>query len=234
MLGFDTATETTVVAITEASGGLVCESGHESPAGERPAHASDLLPAIEECIGIAGGWERIGRIGIGVGPGSFTGLRVAVASGRALAQATGHPAVPVSTLDALIVGARESEVPDGRPLLAVLDARREEAFVSLAAVDGSIVIPDRCVGAEEFHGIVEQAGSPPLAFGEGSLRFSEELEDAGAEVLPADSPAHTVAARCVCRLAAEATPGSIEQIQPVYLREPDATRWLERDRKQDE
>ena len=93
--------------------------------GARPAHAARLLAAAEEALGAAGvGWEEVDRLAVGVGPGSFTGLRIGIATARALAQGRGLPLVGVSSLEALARGAAAPLV------LAVLDARRGEAFAA--------------------------------------------------------------------------------------------------------
>lgn len=229
VLGFDTSTDLTTVAVTDRSGERLSAWDHSPSDGERPAHASDLLPAVDECVESAGGWQRIARIGIGVGPGSYTGLRVGVATGRALAQATGIEVAAVSTLEALAEGARGLPEAEGRARMAVLDARRRQAFVSLFASDGSVVLPATCVEPEEFGRIVALVSDPPLALGDGSLRFLGELESAGAEVAGPESTAHSIDARHVCRLASDAEVTPFDAIEPTYLREPDAKRWIERD-----
>ena len=78
----------------------------------------------------------MGRIAVGTGPGSFTGLRIGIATARALAAALGTPAVGVGTLDALALGMREA-AGGQRDLLAALDARRGELFAALYGADGS-------------------------------------------------------------------------------------------------
>jgi tRNA threonylcarbamoyladenosine biosynthesis protein TsaB len=72
--------------------------------------------------------------------------------------------------------------------------------------------------------------STPLAAGDGALRFAAELEAAGASVAPPQDSIHRIAARHVCAVGEAAIEGTPEQVQPLYLRPPDAKRWLERDR----
>lgn len=237
VIAFDGATDDVVVGAAR-DGELVHESliGKD---GERfPRHATMLLPEIDRAAETAGGWERVERIGVGVGPGSFTGLRIAIATGRALAQAFSLEATPVGTLAALAAGIVE-RAPGGRPALAVLDARRGEVFAQLRGTDGkalsgpTVLTPGR-VGEwlSEVAGEWAAGGRvAPLAAGSGSLRFSRELEVAGVEVLPEDDPAHRLSARHLCGLAAAGARSGPEAIRPIYLREPDARRWLERDRR---
>jgi tRNA threonylcarbamoyladenosine biosynthesis protein TsaB len=202
-----------------------------------PRHATMLLPEVVRAVEAVGGWEAVERVGIGVGPGSFTGLRIAIATGRALAQATGLPATPVGTLEALAAGIAE-RAPDGRPVLAVLDARRGEVFAQLHDGDGAPLSGPAVMAPARIGEWLSEAGGSrlaegpvtPLAAGSGSLRFVRELEVAGVEVLPRDDPAHRLSARHLCALAVAGERSEPEAIRPIYLREPDARRWLDRDR----
>lgn len=237
VVALDGATDDVVVGATRGA-----EPIHESVIGrgeERfPRHATMLLPEVDRAVEAAGGWDGVERIGIGVGPGSFTGLRIAIATARALAQARALPATPVRTLEALAAGIAERASRD-RPVLAVLDARRGEVFAQLHAGDGrplsapAVMAPER-IGdwlSETAGGGPAEGPGTPLAGGSGSLRFVRELEVAGVEVLPGDDPAHRLSARHLCALAATGERSEPEAIRPIYLREPDARRWLDRDRR---
>ncbi len=194
----------------------------------RPRHSQVLLPEIDRCAEAAGGWSEIDRIAVGIGPGSFTGLRIGIATARALAQARDLPLAPVVTLAALGRGISES-APD-RPALPVIDARRGEVFAAAYAADGSELRRPLVTPPAELGELIAELGRAPLAAGDGALRFVAELEAGGATVAPPQDPVHRVAGRHVCGLGAavsEALPGEIE---PLYLRPPDAKRWLERDR----
>jgi tRNA threonylcarbamoyladenosine biosynthesis protein TsaB len=236
VLALDGATDDVVVGAARA--GEVIHGSAIGRGEERfPRHATMLLPEVERAVEAAGGWERVERIGIGVGPGSFTGLRIAVATGRALAQARALPVARVVTLEALAAGIAES-APAPREALAVLDARRGEVFAQLhddrgTALAGPVVLAPEGVAnwLADVDGNRLATGAPaPLAAGSGALRFARELEVAGVEVLPEDDPAHRLSARHLCALAAAGELTGPREIRPVYLREPDARRWLDRDR----
>src|SRR5262245_66308132 len=113
----DTATPATAVAVWSPEGPAIERRDDPAP-GERPGHASRLLSLVDEVVG---DWNAIARIAIGVGPGGFTGLRIGIATARALAQARDLPLVGVSSLAALAA-------PHDRPVVAVIDARRGEVF----------------------------------------------------------------------------------------------------------
>jgi tRNA threonylcarbamoyladenosine biosynthesis protein TsaB len=211
VLAFDTATAATTVALGEF------ERRDDPPPGARPGHAQRLLALIQEILESSGSsWAEIDRIAVGVGPGTFTGLRIGIATAQALSQSTGIPLVGVSTLASLELGAREALGP-GRPVLAVIDARRGEAFVAGPGISPAVLTP---TALGEVAGT--QASNGVIAIGDGALKFRETLEQAGATVPEDGSPLHRVCARYHCWLAEAAAPSEDNRVEPQYLRVPDA------------
>jgi tRNA threonylcarbamoyladenosine biosynthesis protein TsaB len=225
--GLDTATDDVSVAVVR-DGEVVDERLVPKPDGGRPRLAEALLVELEGAVGASGGWDAVDRLAIGIGPGSFTGLRVGLATARAIAQALGKPVVPVGTLAALAAGIAEGG-GEGRPRLAMLDGRRGEAFAALFGPGGEEVWYPLVAKPADLGERVKTLPESPLAGGSGALRFRGELEAAGVEVLPDSSEAHRVWARNVCRLAADGPSAPPEALQPIYLRPPDAQVWLDRD-----
>jgi tRNA threonylcarbamoyladenosine biosynthesis protein TsaB len=218
LLGFDTSTNATSVALLPANGGEPIERDAEPAALlGRPGHSAELLPAIDHVLSAAGAtYGDLEAIAVGVGPGTFTGLRIGVATARALAHASKIPLRPVGSLPALAHG-----LDAGRNRLALIDARRGELFAALYTPDGEEWAPF-VTGPDA---LVERIATGPqglLAAGDGSIRFREILETAGVEVPPDDSRLHLVRALNVCRLAGEASATPPETVVPLYLREPDA------------
>jgi tRNA threonylcarbamoyladenosine biosynthesis protein TsaB len=227
VLGVDTATDNAVVGVT-ADGEVVREASIGPGPDGRPRHSEVLLAEIERSVDAGGGWGKVDRIAVGIGPGSFTGLRIGIATARALAQAQELPLAPVGSLAALARGISQAESAPGLAL-PVFDARRSEAFAALFEDDDEVWGP--FVGApDELAGRVRGLDGAPLSAGSGALRFAEELEAAGATVAPPQDPIHRVAARHVCAVGEAAVEAPTDQIQPLYLRPPDAKRWRERDR----
>jgi tRNA threonylcarbamoyladenosine biosynthesis protein TsaB len=197
-----------------------------------PRHSTALLAEVERAVAVAGGWGAVGGIAVGLGPGSFVGIRIGIATARGLAASTGLPASGVCTLDALGRALAERTGPE-RDLLAVLDARRGEAFAALYSPAGERLWEPLVASPEALAERAEALPAPPLAAGAGAVRFRDELASRGVEV-PGDSdPIHRISARHVCALAVAADGGG-ERLDPIYLRPPDAERWRERDTSQNE
>jgi tRNA threonylcarbamoyladenosine biosynthesis protein TsaB len=229
VLGFDTATADVAVAATRGEA-TVAERRVGSGEG-RPRHAASLLPEVESVVAECGGWGGVDLIAVGLGPGSFTGVRVGIATAQGLAQALGRPLAGVCTLDALALGVAELPAASARPALAVLDARRSQAFAILHDPPGSRLWEPFVAKPAELAERVAALPEAPLAVGDGAIRFRQDLETAGVEVLPDGDPAHHLSARQICLLADEAGESPPDEIRPIYLRPPDAQVWLQRDQR---
>ena len=214
------------MALLPDGGAEPLEARDDPVPGERPRHTTRLLALARTLLGRAGlAFADLDLIAVGTGPGSFTGLRIGVATARALAQATGAPVAGVSTLRAL------AEVPaDPETLvLPVVDARRGEVFVA-GWRGGAEVFHPRAMTPGELAELAEAGGAgerrPWLGVGDGAVRFHDVLVAAGVSVPEPGSPVHRISAVTVCRLAAEAEPAPGRAVVPDYLRAPDAEEAL--------
>jgi tRNA threonylcarbamoyladenosine biosynthesis protein TsaB len=221
VLGLDTATPATVAGVLRRDGEMF-EARHDPAPDERPGHATHLLGLLDRALGAAGlGLAELDRVAVGVGPGSFTGLRIGVATARGLAQGAGIELAPVSTLRALAAAAPAS------PVAAVLDARRGEVFAA-AWEGGRELLAPAALTPEALAQTLSRLRPAPLALGDGALRFRGTLQAAGADVPPEADPLHRLAARRICELGAQAVAAGRDAVLPHYLRRPDAEAWRER------
>jgi tRNA threonylcarbamoyladenosine biosynthesis protein TsaB len=189
ILAFDTATDVATSALVDEGEVL----------GERASRAVTLLEDVDALLRQGGKHTRdLEALAVGIGPGSFTGVRIGLAAARGLALALELPVAGVSTLDALAAGAPGA--------VAVIDARRREVFV-----------PGRVTAPGDLD---VEAGR--LYVGSGAVRYREVLEAAGAEIPPDHDERHLPRARFHAQLARDFGPA--EEVEPLYLRLPDADR----------
>jgi tRNA threonylcarbamoyladenosine biosynthesis protein TsaB len=186
-------------------------------------HAEALLPMLERVIAkLDGGWAKVERIGVVVGPGSFTGLRVGISAARAAALAIGCPAVGISTLAALaapLVG-----VSEGTPIAAAIDARHGNVFFQIFSSEGQPLGAPAALSLEES---VARIGERPVHLvGSASPALQEALARAGG--IARSSVAEAVPdIVCVAKLAVAADPRTAPP-DPLYVKRADARPLAER------
>jgi tRNA threonylcarbamoyladenosine biosynthesis protein TsaB len=195
-LAFDTATKAATSALVWSSG-----KGDSEVLGERVSRAQTLLEDVDALLRQAGAHPTdLDRLAVGLGPGSFTGVRIGLAVARGLALSLDLPGAGVSTLDALAAGA-----PDAVP---VIDAKRREIFTVLDGEPNVLAPQD----------LPLRDGA--VCVGDGALRYRSLLEERGADVPPDGDERHLPRARFHAELAGEA--GPVDELEPLYLRVPDA------------
>jgi tRNA threonylcarbamoyladenosine biosynthesis protein TsaB len=197
-LAFDTATGAATSALVDTG-----SNGHFEVLGERVSRAQTLLEDVDALLRQAGAHPSdLDRLAVGLGPGSFTGVRIGLAVARGLALSLDLPGSGVLTLSALAAGAPEA--------LSVIDAKRREVFTLLDGEPRVLTPQDLPV----------EAGT--LCVGDGAQRYRTLLEERGAVVPPDDDERHLPRARFHAALAGD--PGSVDELEPLYLRVPDADR----------
>jgi tRNA threonylcarbamoyladenosine biosynthesis protein TsaB len=194
-LAFDTATNVATSALVDGDEVL----------GERVSRAQTLLEDVDALLRQAGAHPSdLDRLAVGLGPGSFTGVRIGLAVAHGLALSLELPGSGVSTLAALAAGA-----PDALP---VIDAKRREVFTLVGGAP-------RVLAPQELP--LDEA---TVCVGDGALRYRTLLEERGAVVPSDDDERHVPRARFHAALAGG--PGAVDELEPLYLRVPDADRNL--------
>jgi tRNA threonylcarbamoyladenosine biosynthesis protein TsaB len=182
----------------------------------------DIMRAVE---GAGLRLEEVELFAVAAGPGSFTGLRVGIATVQGLAMACGRRVVPVSVLEAL---GRAGAGP-AHPTGAWMDAQRGQVFAALYAPDGTVLAgPTALTPNETLDAWRGLASVAEIQFiGDGAVRYADDLERAGARRIAPAPPL----ARVIALIAAGAPQRAVlpHAIVPVYVRRPDAE--LARDRR---
>lgn len=228
ILGIETASTQAGCAVGGPDGVLATV---EINRGQR--HAELLVPAVDfacRCARIE--LREIEAIAVDVGPGLFTGLRVGVATAKAMAQALAIPLIAVCSLDIVAFGVRSSR----RDVVVALDARRGEVFhggYRPSPAEISRWSEPAVASPAQLASVLAGRDQELLVVGDGALRYHEIFAKLGGVELAGREKAHPSAAGLVelaVRAALQRTFVSPEELTPMYLRQPDAeANWAERD-----
>jgi tRNA threonylcarbamoyladenosine biosynthesis protein TsaB len=199
LLALDTATDAATACLWR-DGEVLAESMTRG----RSTAAQRLLDDVHHLTRAARiGLDQLEAVVAGTGPGTFTGLRIGLASARAVGFGLGIPVHGVSTLDALLAG-------DGVDV-ACIDARRGEVFCKGAGIETCALDPDR---------LAELLPEGAVVAGDGAIRYRSSLEQASS-IPPDGSPLHVPWARHHAGL-----PALWGAPEPLYVRAPDADRSI--------
>jgi tRNA threonylcarbamoyladenosine biosynthesis protein TsaB len=174
VLGIETSTAQASIAIGSEQGVVA-----SAMVSRGASYDEFLLPAINFCLDEAGiGFTNLGAIAVGIGPGLFTGMRVGVATAKALAHTLSIPIVGITSLDLLAYGVRYAS----KTICAVLDARRSEVFDAFYRSSPGGVQRMTEYRVEKPGQLAIGIASRPeevLLVGNGALLYREAFEDLG-------------------------------------------------------
>ncbi len=209
VLAIDTAANLCAACIFDEAAGVELGRAVLDLGGK--GHAEALIGVIETALQAADcRYRDIGRIGVSIGPGSFTGVRIGVATARGLALALAVEAIGISALEAVAVEARA--VSPGRPVLAVIPAGRGVVYAALYDDTGALILGPSLLTEEAAAGHAGLDGT--VLTGPAAA-----LLGGGGQLVHASGASADVAT--YARLAAAAPAGSPKP-RPLYLRPPDA------------
>jgi tRNA threonylcarbamoyladenosine biosynthesis protein TsaB len=235
----DTASLTLSVALSELGAEglrLVAErsvraSAKPGPQGPTGGHGGRLPGVLLEILSEQGrGIEEIDAYCVGLGPGSFTGLRIGLATWKGLAYAQQRPLAGVSSLAALALAAADV-APPGALLVPLLDARKAEVYAGFyRPLDGGRVqafAPEAALGPNALLAHLEALAvdaSCVVAFGEGYAAYREPLARLSElQQAPPTPPAFAVARLCASQLSsAHYDAQALFALEPHYVRPSEA------------
>lgn len=226
--GFDTATDMLTVAVADEKQTLA----EESRLAPR-AHMSLLLPMLREVLDRAGlTFADVDHLAVGIGPGSFTGMRIGVATAQGLALASKKSLVGISTLD--VLAAQTVAAPDFL-ICPVIDAKRKEVYTGIFPTDA---VPEKFAAplvttATAWAEQLRAFGRRILFVGDGLLEYKEVLSVAlGDKAVFADEALWYPGAGVLLELAKERIDRGecppYHEVLPIYTRLSDAEETLRR------
>ncbi|MDA7429324.1 tRNA (adenosine(37)-N6)-threonylcarbamoyltransferase complex dimerization subunit type 1 TsaB [Primorskyibacter aestuariivivens] len=191
ILGFDTSGPYCAAALIK--GPLIISNRHDDMARGQAEH---LFPMLEEMLLSSGSrWQDLSAIGVGIGPGNFTGIRISVAAARGLSLSLGIPAVGVTAFDAASLGVE-------RPVTAVVDARRDRVYARDYPGEAPVLVTLDDLRAAHVTGPAAEIAA----------------QHCGADIRQSPYPV----AEAIARVARQRFPETSDPPAPLYIRPADA------------
>ena len=205
--------------------GLIAQSFQNSGL----THSRTLLPMARDLLNNCGtGLEQVDVIAVAAGPGSFTGLRIGVATAKGLAWAEDKDCAPCSTLESMAWPLAHLE---GRVIVCAMDARRSQVYnaLFLAAGEGlQRLTPDRAIGLDQLGEELKKVEKEKIVVGDGARLCYNTLTEQGITLKMAPEHLRMQSAWGVARAALELVRSgglvSGEELAPVYCRLSQAER----------
>lgn len=219
IVAIESATAASSVALVDGSG--VVASARRV---DRRGHVGFLVPALDFCFTQAG-WTRgdIDAVAVDIGPGLFSGIRAGIATAQGVAGAVGVPLIPVSSLDAVALGA----VTGRRRIWALVDVRRGEVAVCpYRPVPGGVVRDGvaELIGTDSFRETLASDSADALVVGEWQALPAATLR--GLHGVKTGRPRYPAAAAVADIARSRVEKGEVphpDEVRPRYMREPDIT-----------
>lgn len=215
LLGLDTATFVASVAVTDGAE-VVAEAD-----ARVSTHSEMLLPLVARVL--PDGGRALDAIVCGSGPGSFTGLRIGLATAKGLCFSLGKPLVMASSLGALALEAEPVARAEGARILAVLDAKRREVYAGIYALDGSLpvpVAPEAVLAPAKLAEWVRDAvgAAQVVVVGDGAAVYPDEVARCGRILDARGTPRAAALARLGAARLAAGVGDELLTGEPTYVR----------------
>ncbi len=221
VLGIDTSSLATSIAVIEDNK-LICEY----TVNTKKTHSQKLMPMIENMLNMSDiNVNEIDMIAVCEGPGSFTGLRIAMATAKAIAHVNKLPIVGVNSVELL---AGNMNLCD-KKICAILDAQRTQVYTGQYKFENNQLVELKGVDVVEIDELIEELKNTNeewIIVGEAVYKYEDKLKDVSNINIPA--PSHNVSkASSLCSIAIDKYKNNIDvydcySINPLYIRKSQA------------
>jgi tRNA threonylcarbamoyladenosine biosynthesis protein TsaB len=215
ILNIDSATETAQVSV--AKGGEILQSLHNE---SQKDHAAFLQTAIQELLKTtAVSLRDIDAVAVSAGPGSYTGLRVGMASAKGLCYALNKPLIAVNTLEVLTIAAQlKSKCKESILFCPMIDARRMEVFTALYNADLTTILPPIAIVLQEDSFLTYLQKDKIIFFGNGSIKWKAICKNINASFTDSLNISQAMASLS-CSYFLKASFSNLAYTEPFYLKE---------------
>lgn len=216
ILGIDTSSKISHIALYDSEKGIIAENSVKVTM----THSDTLMSYIDELLKNSRVTVKdIDRVAVGIGPGSFTGIRIGVGSGKGIAYGAGKEIVGIRTLDAIALDADEID----KTVVSMVDAKKERVFYSVYSNRKEKICDSKDGKIESL--ISEYRDKDVLFVGEGSIAYREKIESAGIAVLE-EGKYNSIAVN-ICKIALNRVSQPVHIIEPDYVAKSQAERAKE-------
>lgn len=230
ILGIDTSTMAANVAVLEDNK-LICEYTINT----KKTHSQKLMPMIENMLKLSDmGIKDIDAIGVCVGPGSFTGLRIGMATAKAIAHVNNIPLIGVNSLEILGKNIDFSN----KKICSILDAQRNQVYTCKYIIEENKIKSLEEISIMPIDNLLEQlfaTNEQWIIIGEAAYKYKQKIETISNITIP--SPSNNITkASSLCTLARDKFEQNIEvyncyNINPMYIRKSQAEEQYEQKQK---
>lgn len=226
ILSVDTSTQNACAAVMSHNGLIA-----EYTISNKKTHSQNIMPMIDDMLKKADiTMDMIDAFAVTVGPGSFTGLRIGMATVKTFSQVMKRPIVGVSTLEALA----ESHILTDKLICPIIDARRQDVYNALYK-NGQCIQEDRAININTL--LEEIKGQKVIFVGDGAVSYKDIIEEKmGEDAIFSPHCTNTTRGANVCQAALKKLDMGISDdpytLNPVYLRVSQAEREYAEKNKQ--
>ncbi|GEN57752.1 tRNA (adenosine(37)-N6)-threonylcarbamoyltransferase complex dimerization subunit type 1 TsaB [Halolactibacillus alkaliphilus] len=227
ILAMDTSTDVLTVSLHDGK-----EIIEEYSSKNKNKHSTRLMPAIDRIMKEAKVKpEQLTKIIVGIGPGSYTGIRIALSTAKTMAWTLNIPVVGVSSLKALCLSAIMSE----GYVCSFLDARRGLVYAGLYDKEGKSVLPEMNIHIDQWIEKLAQYDEPITFISPDAAHFQSLIHERLGESANFGGPGHQlIRAGLLAEYGKDMAPTDPHLLVPNYLRMVEAeAKWLEAKRKSD-
>ncbi|OQY07610.1 MAG: tRNA (adenosine(37)-N6)-threonylcarbamoyltransferase complex dimerization subunit type 1 TsaB [Fusobacteriia bacterium 4572_132] len=219
ILGIETTTKIASIAIFDSEKGIISEITLQAKIN----HSDTLMKAINGLFEFSGiKKEEIDKIAVGLGPGSFTGIRVGLGTAKGLAYSLKIPLVGINTLDILVQNVMKTD----KTIVPLIDARKTRVYYAIYKYEGDKIKKIEDYGVEHLEKILENRNLEKIIFtGRGSVVYKELLKEKFGEKLNFTSLSNSfLRASHLAELAVDKKEDNIYELEPFYLSKSQAER----------